>query len=247
MIRAIRKSPRVRIALVLVGAIVAGGVGMAVRGAEQPFEPLAAGATTVTTADGVDLAATVSGRGNRAVILAEMAASDQDSWRPLTRSAGSLPFTIVTFDFRGQGRSGGAPNLLPFDLAVTQRDMDAVYALLRRHGYRSITCIGASIGGTGCYLLARKPRIAGLGILASQPPSGATVDYLHGLTYPKLFVVAKADTDLVWSVEHMAQGAPGPKALVEFDGSAHATNIFRTPEGPRLRAALLAFLKGIGS
>ncbi len=243
---ALLKTRQGQIGTALVGGLIGlGAFGIAMMDAGQPFRPLAPGPTTVETSDGVGLAATVFGKGDRVVILAEMAASDQDIWRPITDAAPSLPFTLVTFDFRGQGRSGGVRNLLPFDEVVTRRDMEAVYGLLRRRGYRSITCIGASIGGTGCYLIARKPAIAGLGILASAPPSGATVDYLHGLRYPKLFAVAKADTDLVWGVEHMAQGAPEPKTLVEFDGSAHAANIFRTSDGPRLRDALLAFLRRI--
>ncbi len=40
--------------------------------------------------------------------------------------------------------------------------------------------------------------------------------------------------------------ADQPFTLVEFDGSAHALNIFRTPAEPRLRDALLAFLRSVG-
>ena len=211
------------------------------------FQPLTRGPLSVTTKDGVRIAATVTGHGRRAVILASMSAEDQTSWTPLLIAARDIPVTLITFDRRGVGASDGTADDSPFPDDHTGADVTAVYDLLRSHGYPAIGCIGASLGGTACYLIARRPGLAALGILASNPPSGASTHYLDGLRYPKLFVVAKGDRELVWPVEHMAAGAPGPKRLLELDTDRHGTNIFVTPQARRLLDALAALVREMSS
>lgn len=208
------------------------------------FRPLAQGPLFVRTHDGVRIAATVTGHGRRVVILSAMSTADQSSWAPFVAAAKDQA-TLVTYDRRGVGASGGTADYLPFSDGNAKRDITAVYDLLRAHGYTSVGCIGASLGGTSCYLIARYQGVTALGIVASNPPSGASTDYLHGLHYPKLFVVGSGDRDLVWPVEHMEAGAPGPKRLVELDTDRHATNIFQTDQGPALLAALLRLVQSM--
>jgi alpha/beta superfamily hydrolase len=171
-----------------------------------------------------------------------MSTADQSSWEPLLAAARRLPVTLVTYDRRGVGQSDGVDDNT-FPEQHTRLDIDAVYNVLRQHGYPAIGCIGASLGGVACYLVARQPGITALGILAAPPPSGASLTYLNGLHYPKLFAVGKGDRDLVWSVEHMAAAAPDPKRLIELDSDRHATNLFMTTEGPRLISALVNLLR----
>jgi pimeloyl-ACP methyl ester carboxylesterase len=206
------------------------------------FDPLPPGPLTVTTRDGTPIAGMVTGRVPRAVILASMSTTDQTSWEPFLAAARGLPVTLVTYDRRGVGRSGGTADP-SFPEQQTRLDVDAVYDVIRRHGYPAIGCIGASLGGVACYLVARQPGVTALGILAAPPPSGASLTYLNGLRYPKLFAVGKGDRDLVWTIEHMAASAPGPKRLIELDSDRHGTNLFSTAEGPRLIQALLDLVR----
>jgi pimeloyl-ACP methyl ester carboxylesterase len=83
-------------------------------------------------------------------------------------------------------------------------------------------------------------RLVLLGSQAGKTPSRLAV--------PALFIVAANDTTasgtprLVRIREQYAV-APGPKALVVLDGSAHAQALFATGQGPRVMREILAFLQ----
>ncbi|MCL4368954.1 MAG: alpha/beta hydrolase, partial [Actinobacteria bacterium] len=79
------------------------------------------------------------------VVLAHPAVIGQD-YEPLTELAEMLyaDFDIVTFDFRGHGRSGG---FLTPDLRETAADLAAVLDHLRRYDYAWTGVAGFSLGG----------------------------------------------------------------------------------------------------
>jgi len=72
-----------------------------------PFEKV-----NFTTEDGVDIAATLFGDGDLAVILLHMGkgkatGNDQEDWHPFARSLAEGGYSALTLDFRGRGESGG--------------------------------------------------------------------------------------------------------------------------------------------
>jgi pimeloyl-ACP methyl ester carboxylesterase len=144
-------------------------------------------ARTIVTDDGVPIDAVhLPGQGGLGIVLAHGFAQ---SWqRPgvwkvatgLNRAAG-----VVTFDFRGHGRSGGVSTL--GDLEV--RDVDVAVAYARELGYQQIATVGFSMGGS---IVLRHAALRG-GVDAVVSVSGPGRWYYRG-TLPMRRVH--------WAVEH---------------------------------------------
>src|SRR5262249_157725 len=136
-------------------------------------------------------------------------------------------FTVLTFDFRGFGKSGGHPQV-----GLLERDVRAATAFLSDSGFTRIVCVGASMGGTACTKAALKPGLSGLvGIsspLSMSPPLSLNTKDFPKLNLPKLFIVSKGDAGYVESVKLMYQLSPDPKEMTMLPGGAHGTNILST-------------------
>jgi len=207
---------------------------------------------TFTTSDGVNLAGTLFGDGNTAVLLAHQGTpgANQTSWLPFARLLVERGYAALTFDFRGIGQSGGS--LLYSDLAM---DVDAAVEFLQERNYQHIVCIGASMGGTACIRSAQKHTFDGLVILASTLTAGGggdalrlTPDDLENLTQPKIFISADKDFGMVvYDTKRMYELSSEPKELLFLSGTQHGTNLFSTDVGEELSAAILRFLEFIYS
>ena len=205
---------------------------------------------TFTTADGVNLAGTLFGEGEVAVILAHQGTygADQTTWHPFARVLAERGYAALTFDFRGVGQSEG--KLLYGDLG---KDVNAAVQFLQQRGYEKIACIGASMGGTACIRAAQSYAFTGLVILASTMTAGSggyslyvTPYELENLTQPKLFISAISDVPLVVNdTKNMFKLSPDPKNLLLLPGTQHGTDLFNTDAGDELSAAMLRFLENI--
>src|SRR4051794_8081498 len=113
-----------RMRIWLIGVLALGGLlsacgGTATSGAPasaaataQPAGRLPEGEVSFETADKVKLSGLVFGRGDTAVILAHMMASEQSAWQPFAQELAEKGYTALTFDFRGNGKSGGKLNFV---------------------------------------------------------------------------------------------------------------------------------------
>ncbi|MHB8780746.1 MAG: alpha/beta hydrolase [Candidatus Geothermincolia bacterium] len=102
------------------------------------------------------------------VILAHPAVIGQE-YAPLTELAELLfPLCdVVTFDFRGHGRSGGRCST---DLLGPLLDLEAVIGYFRRHGYAWIGVAGFSLGGiAGIFNAARRRNMDALVSIGAPP------------------------------------------------------------------------------
>jgi pimeloyl-ACP methyl ester carboxylesterase len=217
---------------------------------EPPLGPptqvglLPEGPVSFETEDKVTLAGTIFGQGKTAVILAHMQPSDQTSWQPFAKELAENGFTALTFDFRGYGKSGGKLNL-----GLLDRDVRAAETFLRGHGFTHVVCIGASMGGTACAKAALMPGLDGLvvisGPISMQPPLALRVGDFKQLTLSKLFVAAKGDPGYAESVKTMYDLSPDPKQIELLPGSAHGTDILRSPDGEALRKLLVTFAQAV--
>src|SRR5215217_8198741 len=99
----------------------------------QPVGKLPEGAVSFETADKVKLEGIVYGQGETAVILAHMMASEQAAWQPFAKELAEKGYTALTFDFRGNGKSGGKLNYVALD-----KDVQAAIAFLHDHGFSQI-------------------------------------------------------------------------------------------------------------
>ena len=217
--------------------------------ADSPY-PNPSKTVTFSTSDGINLAGTLFGDGDIAVILAHQGTpgADQVSWQSFANLLSEHGYTALAFDFRGVGQSEG--RLQYSHLAM---DVSAAAQFLEGRNYQKILCAGASMGGTACIRAAQDHTFDGLAILASTMTAGSganslrlTPEDLVGLTQPKLFISAEKDFSLVVNdTKHMYELSPDPKNLLFLPGVQHGTNLFGTDSGEELNAAMLRFIENI--
>jgi len=125
-------------------------------------------ATTLVTEDGVPIDAIhLPGPADLAVVVAHgftLSWQRPNVWRVANRfnqTAG-----VVTFDFRGHGRSGGLSTLGDQEI----RDLDAAVAYARVLGYRRVAAVGFSMGAS--VVLRHAGLIGGLDAVVSVSGPG---------------------------------------------------------------------------
>jgi alpha/beta hydrolase fold len=189
----------------------------------------------------VSLDAHVFGSGPTGVILAHMRPADQTSWFPFaSRLARSGDFTVLTFDFRGFGASGG-------DKAFDRMDTDlaSAYAYMRDTlRIRKVFLVGASIGGTASLVVAARVPVAGV-VSISSPAEFENMDALDAtrrIAAPMLFIASKDDVSALRSLDELVGAALGPKDQQVYDGNAYGTDLLEGPHASELAQRLIDFL-----
>jgi pimeloyl-ACP methyl ester carboxylesterase len=186
----------------------------------------------------------VFGTGKTGVILAPMRLADQTAWfEYATALAQDRAYTVLTFDFRGFGMSTGDKEFEHVDT-----DLIAAYRYMRDSlGIKKIFVIGASTGGTAALVVAARPGIALAGVVSisalSQFEAMDAIAAVPSISAPKLFLASDKDVPAKNSEEALWQAATGPKEQYTFDGDAHGTNIFDSPNAVDLAQRLTRFLK----
>jgi pimeloyl-ACP methyl ester carboxylesterase len=203
------------------------------------FASLAAAQQSVSfpTQDGGVIYADLYGKGDRAVVLAHGGRFQKDGWAPQARTLAAAGFRVLAIDFRGEGKSrGGAEEDRRFDV------LGAIH-YLRKTGAKSVSVVGASMGGDYAAEAAEIEPAAmdRLVLLASGAYTALTK-----MKGPKLFILARddANTDGPRLPKIRAQylKALDPKELIIVDGSAHAQFLFETEQGDRVMHEILRFL-----
>jgi fermentation-respiration switch protein FrsA (DUF1100 family) len=125
-------------------------------------------ATTLVTEDGVPIEAIhLPGTGDLAIVVAHgftLSWQRPNVWRianRFNRTAG-----VLTFDFRGHGRSGGLSTLGDREI----KDLDVVVAYARQLGYKRIAAVGFSMGAS--VVLRHAGLIGGLDAVVSVSGPG---------------------------------------------------------------------------
>jgi len=192
-------------------------------------------------ADPISLDGRLFGGGATGVILAHMRPADQTSWYPFAQLlADTGQYTVLTFDFRGYGESTGEKQ---FDRIDT--DLEAAYRFMRDElGMDKIFFVGASMGGTASLVVGARVNVAGVVSISSPdqfPPLDAK-ETVGGITAPKLFVTSEDDVPAARAQEEFWALARPPKSQHIYEGDAHGTAIFDTPNGPDLEHRIMDFL-----
>ena len=205
----------------------------------------AAAQTTVSfsTDDGGLVYADVYGKGDRAVVLAHGGQFNKESWKKQAEALVTAKFRVLALDFRGYGKSKGPGDSDPMD-APLYKDVLAAVSYLRKNGAKSVSVVGASMGGwaAGDASIASQPgeidRLVFLGSAPSRPADK--------LKSPSLYIVARDDASedgpRLPGIREQYQKAPEPKELIILDGSAHAQFLFQTDQGDRVMSEILRFL-----
>ena len=184
------------------------------------------------------------GKGNRAVLLVHGGRFDKTSWANQAQAIAKEGFQVLAIDLRGRGASKEGPPDKRNDIAMPL-DLLAAIRFLQGNGARSVSVIGASMGGNLAEEALRiaKPgeidRVVFLAHGAYGPP--------QALKVRKLFAVARNDmgpnnVPRLSRIQAQFDAAPDPKELLILDGDAHAQFLFETDQGERLLRAIVRFL-----
>lgn len=195
------------------------------------------------TQDGGVVFADVYGSGNSGVVLAHGGQFNKESWAKQARTLATAGFRVVAIDFRGYGKSHG-PGQSDIYTAPLYLDVLAAIRYLTANGARTVSLVGASLGGwpLGRAMLAARPiQVDRLVFLATSPDIAP-----EKLTGRKLFIVARDDSNgagpRLPGIRAYYEKTPVPKELVVLDGSAHAQFLFQTDQGARVMNLILKFL-----
>ncbi len=201
--------------------------------------------TTVSfpTEDGGQVYADVYGDGDKAVVLAHGGQFNKESWQKQAQVLAAAKFRVLALDFRGYGKSRGPGDSDPMDAPLYQ-DVLAAVRYLRKNGAKSVSVVGASMGGwaAGDASIASQPgeidRVVFLGSAPGRPA--------NQLKCRSLFLVARDDASgdgpRLPGIREQYDAAPQPKELIILKGSAHAQFLFQTDQADRVMREILRFL-----
>jgi len=194
------------------------------------------------TSDGGLIHADQYGRGDRGVVLAHGGRFNKESWLQQALLLATAGFRVLAIDFRGEGQSRGGTQGRPTDEG-RQFDVLGAVHYLRETGAKSVSVVGASMGGDYAAEAAEAEPTAidRLALLAS----GAYTPLIR-MKGRKLFILARDDSNAdgprLPRIREQYEKASEPKEMVILGGSAHAQFIFQTDQGERLMSEILRFL-----
>lgn len=189
----------------------------------EPEEEPVQEEVTFTTEDGIEINGNIFGSGNRWVILSHMRPTTQTSWFDFARYLANNGYIVLTYDFRGYGKSGGSQ-----DISNIDKDLDAALDFVIQYDAEKIFLIGASMGGTASLVVASRQTVDGV-ISFSSPTeidSLSAIDKVGNIDAPKLFIASQGDENAAESANTLFDASPEPKEIEILDGSAHGTFIF---------------------
>ncbi|HXF81470.1 MAG TPA: alpha/beta fold hydrolase [bacterium] len=231
---------RAALAVLLVAGAVLDGTPPPSAAAPAPAAPEH---VSFRTADGVILRGHLWRGGPTAVVFSHMYGTTQAIWSDLARRLAGRGHTVLTFDFRGVGASGGR-----LVIARVFHDTVAAVRFVRSQGARRVVVAGASMGGTSSIIAAGETPVEGLVVIASGMMfQGLNVHpYLPKLRMPKLFIVGSGDHPFSSSVRTMYARTPPPKRLIVLPTGRHGTHMFRhAGHRETIYRAIETFLAGV--
>src|SRR5437667_8912302 len=195
------------------------------------------------TADGGVVSADSYGTGERGVVLAHGGRFNKGSWEKQAQTLAAAGFRVLAIDFRGYGQSRGPGDSDPMS-APLHLDVLAAVRYLRKSGAKTVSVVGASMGGGAAgdaSILSALGKIHRLVFLGAAPNGPA-----EKLKAPSLFLVAREDASgdglRLPGIRAQYEKAPEPKELIILEGSAHAQFLFQTDQGEKVMREILRFL-----
>ncbi len=188
---------------------------------------------TFVTEDGVTLVGTLTQQGPNYVILSSQHHTSQYMWQDFAQELVDRGYSVLTYDYRGNGDSQGEQNV---ELSV--RDVVAAYQFLQARGAQAIALVGASMGAS----LSYKAGLAVKGAVLVSP--GFTIADPAALTGPQgpvLFITSSYDFSRK-DTEALFTAAKEPKQFFLARGQDHGAGIIDGAD-ERVRPLIYEFLK----
>ena len=208
---------------------------------EEEVAVASEGEVTFMTEDGIELNGNIFGSGNKWVILSHMSPTDQTSWFDFAEMLKENGYIVLTYDFRGYGKSGGTLDVSKLDI-----DLTAALEYIKQYDPELIYLMGGSMGGTASLVVASRERIDGV-ISFSSPyefKGISAVGVIGDIVAPKLFIASQGDKGAAQAANDMYEDSMEPKMLEILDGNSHGTFIFEEePENAeKIKEIVLNFL-----
>jgi alpha/beta superfamily hydrolase len=199
----------------------------------------------LTTDDGLALSGRLYGAGGSAVLLCHMYPADQTSWSAEAGELAEQGYLVLTFDFRGYGKSQGKK-----DIQYLDRDVTASVQYLRSAGAQEVALVGASMGGTACLKASVQLQELSSIRVACVATISAPVEFrglsareaVPGIVIPLMFVAAEGDVGAEGARE--LQTLTGDRGELHIlPGSDHGTDLFTGSQAESARLLILDFLR----
>ncbi len=193
---------------------------------EKEVSGIQEGKVTFTTEDDIKISGNVFGTGTKWVILTHMLQADQQSWFDFAEFLKDNGYTVLTYDLRGIGRSGGS--MYQKGVENIPLDLEAALDFVRQYNPEKIFLIGAAIGGTSSLKVASKEPVDGVvSISGLEEYQGLSViDEIANVAPPKLFIVSSGDPN-VESTNKLYENSPDPKDIQILEGNALGTSMLK--------------------
>jgi dienelactone hydrolase len=194
----------------------------------------------------VEIQADLYGSGTRGVILAHGGRFHKESWEKQAQTLADSGFLVLAIRFRGDVfNPDGSPSSVG-STTDNAADVLAAVSYLHRIGVKTVSAVGASMGGDAVGEADAKSSPGNISRIVLLGSSGG--DAPEKLSGRKLFIVARNDRSgsglRLPEISSNYEKAPRPKKLVILEGSAHAQYLFDTDQGPRLLNEIVRFLSG---
>jgi alpha/beta superfamily hydrolase len=180
--------------------------------------------THFTTLDHIQLTGLIYGQGKTMVICTHMAGTTKSVWidSGVPQRLASLGYSVLAFDFRGNGDSQGEDDPSTIDV-----DLRGAITFAQQQGATSIVLMGASMGGTAALKVASEVPVTAVISLSAPQTYGVQVtnNELQTMKIPKLFLASTDDTFFALDANHMYEVASDPKEIKIYPGIAHGTAI----------------------
>ena len=190
--------------------------------AEEENAP-AEGEVTFKTEDGIDISGNIFGTGSKWVILSHMYPTDQTSWFDFARELAGKGYIVLTYDFRGYGKSGGDQ-----DIPNIYKDLEAALNFVKQYDAEKIFLIGASMGGTASLIVASKEEVDGVVSFSSAMEfMGLSAEgTVQDIESPKLFMASQGDGGAADAANKFYEDSTTSKYMVILNGNSHGTFVF---------------------
>jgi uncharacterized protein len=223
---------------------------LVVTGCDEPrtadtLPEISATEVTFSTADGITLNGHLFGSGHAGVVLCHMYPADQSSWYGTAQRLAADGYLVLTFDFRGYGKSNGRK-----DIPKINQDVAAAITQIRTGGAGAVVLIGASMGGTASLVAGDRAQALSSIRMAGVATLSAPVEFM-GLSataavpriiVPLLFIAGEKDAGAA-GARQLEQLSSGKGDLQIVPGGDHGTNLLTGSQGARVYQSLLDFLK----
>jgi pimeloyl-ACP methyl ester carboxylesterase len=195
------------------------------------------------TEDGGMVFADLYGTASQAVVLVHGGQFNKESWSKQAHALVDAGFQVLALDLRGYGKSHGPGDSDPMSAPI-HLDVLAAVRYLRKNGAKSVSIVGASMGGwaAGDACIESRPgevdRVVFLGAASNESADK--------LKCPSLYIVARDDASddgpRLPGIRVQYEKSPEPKKLIIVEGSAHAQFLFQTDQADRVMREVVAFL-----